>query len=705
MDNASGLGIGALARVLRVTHLTTGTTAAMKVLSKLQLLQMQKVEAIKMEKRILQLFGRSSSTPPTTTSINATTTTSSSRTSSNNHVASLLGTAQSDDELYIFIEELTGGDLQEHLSRVTKMRQQQHITNPSSQEQQLPVSSAPAASSRWLPGLFCLPFRDVQLVVGQLIDALEPIHTHPNGFTLRDIKSENICFDREGVLTLIDFDAADEQRGLEPECNFGDPLGRKREEKQLKDLSHNPTSVASLGAQQARLEAEARRKTVSEIQGARKMSLINFVGTTQFVSPELLGQMKWSYASDLWAVGVVLYQCVFGRYPFDGSNPFEIMKEIVKGVEPWKHFPLYHDERVRRNANINSSSPSSSSSDLFTEDQYAAVCDLIESLLQLDPVRRIGVPGSASLRLGTSSSSGIPPNICRAVPEYSQLRSHAFFEGFDWSGLKSRVEAAVHPPPGNNSSPSSAPPTTTTLMDMYTIPPSHDEEYSVEVEDACAVGSPLTDWVVGHVEEENENKNTLECDVADSTMTPSTPQSERDIRAAKMEADLKAISARRSWLEAYEKKYISTSSPSTATPFTTQVVSGHIAAHKLHLDLEAEDVRESGHHALKEMDAAIERKRLLEKRKQDERMKLANDHGEARDTTTAASSAASHKSTPIPLGVSNPYAPTTERLDAIDIRRILQEGEKDDEDDTDHRIVDDVGVQQSSYQPVHPDFQ
>eukprot|EP00658_Telonema_sp_P-2_P043648 TRINITY_DN31560_c0_g1_i1.p1 TRINITY_DN31560_c0_g1~~TRINITY_DN31560_c0_g1_i1.p1 ORF type:complete len:203 (-),score=38.98 TRINITY_DN31560_c0_g1_i1:45-653(-) len=159
------------------------------------------------------------------------------------------------------------------------------------------------------------------------------------------------------------------------------------------------------------------------------------------------------------------YQCVFGRYPFDGSNPFEIMKEIVRGVEPWKHFPLYHDERVTVVQKTTSTKAPSHEPLLFTQDQYAAVCDLIEGLLQLDPVRRIGVPGSANLRNGSSSSSSIPPSLNRAVPEYSQLRSHVFFEGFDWSGLRGRVEEAVR---RSTTTPS---PSSSSLKDMYTIPP------------------------------------------------------------------------------------------------------------------------------------------------------------------------------------------------------------------------------------------
>lgn len=46
---------------------------------------------------------------------------------------------------------------------------------------------------------------------------------------------------------------------------------------------------------------------------ARKNS---FVGTAQYVSPELLESKKVGPASDLWALGCILYQMVSGLPPF-----------------------------------------------------------------------------------------------------------------------------------------------------------------------------------------------------------------------------------------------------------------------------------------------------------------------------------------------------------------------------------------------------
>lgn len=44
------------------------------------------------------------------------------------------------------------------------------------------------------------------------------------------------------------------------------------------------------------------------------------VGTPYYLSPELCEGKPYNEKSDIWAVGVVLYECCTGRYPFDGQS-------------------------------------------------------------------------------------------------------------------------------------------------------------------------------------------------------------------------------------------------------------------------------------------------------------------------------------------------------------------------------------------------
>lgn len=53
-----------------------------------------------------------------------------------------------------------------------------------------------------------------------------------------------------------------------------------------------------------------------------------FVGTAEYVSPELLDDEICSYPADLWALGVICYKMFVGKTPFSGSTDFNIFNNV-----------------------------------------------------------------------------------------------------------------------------------------------------------------------------------------------------------------------------------------------------------------------------------------------------------------------------------------------------------------------------------------
>ncbi len=107
----------------------------------------------------------------------------------------------------------------------------------------------------------------------RVLDALDYIHEH--GVVHRDLKPENIMVDDQDNVKLIDFGIA------------GD--------------------------------ATARRLTYANFTAT--------LGTADYISPEQVKGKRGDGRSDIYSMGVILYEMLTGRLPFSGSSPMEVMND------------------------------------------------------------------------------------------------------------------------------------------------------------------------------------------------------------------------------------------------------------------------------------------------------------------------------------------------------------------------------------------
>jgi eukaryotic-like serine/threonine-protein kinase len=114
--------------------------------------------------------------------------------------------------------------------------------------------------------------RAVRITV-EICEALKYIHNQ--GVVHRDLKPENIMVDSEDRIKLIDF------------------------------------GIAS--------SAGAKRLTFGK--------LTRTMGTADYISPEQVKSNRSDGRSDLYAVGVMLYEMLTGEMPFQGANPFVVMND------------------------------------------------------------------------------------------------------------------------------------------------------------------------------------------------------------------------------------------------------------------------------------------------------------------------------------------------------------------------------------------
>ena len=114
--------------------------------------------------------------------------------------------------------------------------------------------------------------RAIRIAIG-VLEALDYIHA--NGVVHRDLKPENIMVDEEDHIKLIDFGIASDS-------------------------------------------------------GARRLTYANFtatLGTPNYISPEQVKGKRGDGRSDIYSMGVILYEMLSGRLPFSGPSPMAAMND------------------------------------------------------------------------------------------------------------------------------------------------------------------------------------------------------------------------------------------------------------------------------------------------------------------------------------------------------------------------------------------
>lgn len=52
------------------------------------------------------------------------------------------------------------------------------------------------------------------------------------------------------------------------------------------------------------------------------------LGTSLTMAPEVLEEKPYGFEADIWSIGVVFYQMLYGKYPYMGMNDYDILKKI-----------------------------------------------------------------------------------------------------------------------------------------------------------------------------------------------------------------------------------------------------------------------------------------------------------------------------------------------------------------------------------------
>ena len=114
-----------------------------------------------------------------------------------------------------------------------------------------------------------------------------------------------------------------------------------------------------------------------------------FVGTAEYVSPEVIKDQTAEYGADLWAFGIILYEMFCGKTPFKGVNTFLTFKNI-------ETLNITYEENISISENAK---------------------DLIKKILVKEPSKRLG--------------AGEP----KTDLDLEHLKKHPFFKGIKWKNI------------------------------------------------------------------------------------------------------------------------------------------------------------------------------------------------------------------------------------------------------------------------------
>lgn len=131
-----------------------------------------------------------------------------------------------------------------------------------------------------------------------------------NGIIHRDLKPENILLTKTGHLKFIDFSTA---KFFLPET--ADQEFIQKVQVQVEQLKGNSEKK----------EFEEELAAMEQIDTKYNST---FVGTAAYVSPELLVNNLCGPASDLWALGVIVYYLSTKKLPFSGQSEFLTFQKI-----------------------------------------------------------------------------------------------------------------------------------------------------------------------------------------------------------------------------------------------------------------------------------------------------------------------------------------------------------------------------------------
>ncbi|KAH9606440.1 hypothetical protein KSS87_002838 [Heliosperma pusillum] len=251
----------------------------------------------------------------------------------------------------------------------------------------------------------CFSEQAARFYVTEVLLALE--YLHMLGIVYRDLKPENILVREDGHIMLSDFDLSLRCIVNPTLLRSSSPITEPAKKVPSTSCSQSscidpfclqPTWQASCFSPRLLATPSMSRKHKSEQATATPLPQLvaeptdarsnSFVGTHEYLAPEIVKGEGHGSAVDWWTYGIFLFELLYGKTPFKGSSNEETLANVVSEPLRFPEIPLvsFHAK------------------------------DLIRGLLMKNPENRLGFARGAT-----------------------ELKQHAFFDGLNWALIRCAV--------------------------------------------------------------------------------------------------------------------------------------------------------------------------------------------------------------------------------------------------------------------------
>ncbi|KAF9469058.1 kinase-like domain-containing protein [Collybia nuda] len=141
----------------------------------------------------------------------------------------------------------------------------------------------------------CLPEDGSRFYAAEVVAALEYLHLM--GFIYRDLKPENILLHQSGHIMLSDFDLAKQS---------SEPGG-------MPGMIHSEQNGVPL---------------VDTMSCTANFRTNSFVGTEEYIAPEVIAAQGHTAAVDWWTLGILIYEMIYATTPFKGQERNDTFSNI-----------------------------------------------------------------------------------------------------------------------------------------------------------------------------------------------------------------------------------------------------------------------------------------------------------------------------------------------------------------------------------------